>query len=282
MEKKKTGRKFVLIIGAMKSGTTSLFGYLSEHPEIARCKRKEPNFFSGPDWRRGYGWYERLWGSGVPEGKLLLEASTFYTKVPQFPNAAERIAATDAEFKFIYIMRNPIDRIESHYTHMVVRKGVKRELEDTLKEDGHYINTSRYAKQLDEYYKRFPPEDILLLNFEDLKANPDELMRRVCRFLSIDPSFNFRRTGKVLNKNKGRYLSPRINRLLKAAPAIRHLTALVPSVFKKPVKERIGKLEDNFKFTPEQRALAESYLADDLRRLAGEYGIDLSSWGIKL
>ena len=104
---------FALIIGAMKAGTTSLFKYLSQHPEICACQEKEPNFFASDiNWSKGLDWYQNLWKWNQDLHKIALEASTFYTRLPE-ANAAERIAQIKAKFKFIYILRNPVERIES-------------------------------------------------------------------------------------------------------------------------------------------------------------------------
>lgn len=111
-------KNFALIIGAMKCGTTSLYNYLAQHPEISACTYKEPSFFSTEsNWSKGFEWYYDLWNWDKNRHKIALEASTSYTRIHEYSNAAEKIAAVDKNFKFIYIMRNPIKRIESHYTY---------------------------------------------------------------------------------------------------------------------------------------------------------------------
>ena len=88
---------FALIIGAAKSGTTSLFYYLAEHPEISSCSIKEPNFFTDDEkLSKGWGWYQNLWTWDSEIHKIAMEASTSYTKIPYFPNAAERIVKMPA------------------------------------------------------------------------------------------------------------------------------------------------------------------------------------------
>jgi hypothetical protein len=75
--------RFAIIIGAMKSGTTSLFEYLAGHPMLAPCREKEPDFFARDErWRRGRSWYEGLWRPAPPADGFALEASTSYTKLP--------------------------------------------------------------------------------------------------------------------------------------------------------------------------------------------------------
>ena len=172
---------FVLIIGAMKCGTTSLFAYLAQHPQIAACRKKETFFFSANGcWNRGFDWYQSLWDWNPDSHKIALEASVDYTRIPSYPNAAERIATLSdrANFKFIYILRNPLERIESHYTH-----GLAQNWESTqnpLTEEIHpeLIEASQYGRQIKEYYQRFPSENILLVNFKDLKKEPFNLLKK--------------------------------------------------------------------------------------------------------
>ncbi|MDJ0728268.1 MAG: sulfotransferase, partial [Prochloraceae cyanobacterium] len=196
---------FALIIGAMKCGTTSLFHYLAEHPEIAPCSKKEAFFFSASCWDKGFDWYQSLWQNWNPrQHKIALEASVDYTRIPTYANAAERIFSLQdrAKFKFIYIMRNPIERIESQYTHGQAAgwEGIEK-TSSTTTIDRDLIVPSLYAMQIKEYYKRFPAENILLLNFDDLKTNPRDLLQQVCNFLEIDPNYEFQGLNTVHNAN---------------------------------------------------------------------------------
>ncbi|NER51570.1 MAG: hypothetical protein F6J92_33995, partial [Symploca sp. SIO1A3] len=111
---------FAVIIGAMKCGTTSLFYYLSEHPQITAAKDKEPHFFSyDSNFAKGMSCYQALW-DWQPEHLIALEASSTYTMHPKYLDVPERIAQVkDAEFRFIYVMRHPFARIESHIRHLL-------------------------------------------------------------------------------------------------------------------------------------------------------------------
>lgn len=106
--------RFALIVGAMKSGTSNLFHVLGQHPQIAPCNLKEPNFFSDEqEYAKGFSYYRDLWDWDPAVHKVALEASTTYTKYPR-QEAAGRIAEAAKDFRLIYIMRNPLERIESH------------------------------------------------------------------------------------------------------------------------------------------------------------------------
>ena len=115
-----------LIIGTMKGGTTSLHRYLRQHPDVFMPEQKELNFFLDEyagrpidppeerNWSRGLTWYERQF-AGAEDERAVGEASANYTRYPTYPGVAERIAKIVPEMKLIYLMRNPIDRVLSHY-----------------------------------------------------------------------------------------------------------------------------------------------------------------------
>ena len=95
---------FVFIIGAMICGTSSLFEYLGEHPEVAPCTLKEPCFFSSKsNWEKGFDWYHQLWQWNAKVHKFALEASVDYTKSHIYPDVACKISTIKANCKFIFI-----------------------------------------------------------------------------------------------------------------------------------------------------------------------------------
>ena len=272
---------FCLIIGAMKSGTTTLFSYLNEHPEIARSYPKEPNFFaSDENFAKGITWYENLWDFNPEIHKLALEGSTNYTKVPRFPNAAERIATIEgARFKFIYIMRDPIKRIESHYAHVISSKTTKDNYTYTpgsIEIRPSMINTSRYAMQIEQYYQHFPKDSILLLDFEDLKNNLQPLMHEVCDFLEINPEFNYSSV-KPVNQSKGKTIDGPLWKYV--APAAQHLPQTPKKIVRKLCSQSLSVKE---RLTDGQKEFILRELRDDLLKLNQEFGFDTSKWGISV
>jgi hypothetical protein len=276
---------FALIIGAMKCGTTSLFSYLAQHPQISACSEKEPRFFSNNHrWAKGFDWYQNLWHWKPTVHKIALEASVDYTRIPSRPNAAQRIATLKAKanFKFIYIMRNPLDRIESHYTHGQAQGwlATKKPLSEEI--DGRLIEASRYATQIEEYYKRFSADSILLLNFEDLKTNPLHQVKKVCQFLEIDPDYNFQELDTRHNANEGRIGYDPLWRSLRRIKLLRSMAQVISVKPKRMLHSFFGRqIEGKFKLSPAQRDFILSQLKEDLQKLSFEYGIELSKWGIK-
>ncbi|WP_140455462.1 sulfotransferase [Amaricoccus solimangrovi] len=232
---------FALILGAMKSGTTTLYDYLVTHPEIAACVRKEPSFFASDRRRKLPRRYYRLWPDFDPRRhRYAIEASVDYTKQPRYRNVTKWIGEFPANFKYIYIMRDPVDRIESQIAHNIAKGRITREnYADNLEAT---ISTSRYAYQLDAFREPLGDPEVLLLDFDELRRDPMTLLARVVDFLGIDPTFTFAER-----------------------PA---------SNTRKAVND-----SETFRLSAEERARYRAELAPDMARLARTYGFDVARWG---
>ena len=185
-----------MIIGAMKCGTSSLFRYLQNHPEICPASDKEPEFFSENQGHRvKIEDYSDLWKFDDSVHKYALEASTGYTKYPSEPNVAKNIYDYGIKPKFIYIIRNPVDRISSHINY----------LDETwtldLADDPKLVETSKYFLQLEQYREYFPTSDILILDFDELRDNPRQVLQTTYEFLKISPDY-FPEDYQVVNSTR--------------------------------------------------------------------------------
>lgn len=175
-----------IIIGAQKCATTSLAYQLRQHPQVCFAKRKEPHYFSKvDDWQSRLPSYHRLF-SPRP-GQLCGEASTSYTFLPEYPHTAARLFAYNPQVKLIYLVRDPIKRIESHYAHRVLHGRVTRPLEAEVLADPIYLDRSCYATQVEAYLRLFPRSQLLLLVFEDYVADIPGTLATVARFLALSP-----------------------------------------------------------------------------------------------
>ena len=281
--------KFALIIGSAKSGTSSLFSYLAEHPDIAACSEKESQFFSDRQlFKRGFEFYQNLWSWNAGEHRVALEATPNYTRAtnPNMDKAPHNIAkfqaATGAELRFIYIMRDPLARIESHYTHLEAwgQEPRTKPYAEGLSEE--IMDVSKYAMQLDEYRCRFGADNILLLNFEDLKERPAELLQQVCQFLQVDDRYQFKSLDTVYNSHKERkkVFIPGWNNL-RQTNLLKAIARAAPESGKETFRNLFGKkVERKIVLTPAERDYAFNYLQDDLHRLATEYQVDTSRWNL--
>ena len=104
----------LVIIGAMKCGTTSLHYYLDQHPDISMSAKKETNFFTPRGFDKGVEWYEQQFTGGT---RICGEASPNYSYFDRFPGVPERMHSVIPEPRIIYMVRNPIRRILSQYVH---------------------------------------------------------------------------------------------------------------------------------------------------------------------
>lgn len=173
-----------VIIGAMKSATTSLYRWLDQQPDIFMAHPKETRFFTDK-WSLGRDWYAALFAHAGPD-QLLGEASVNYTNPRLALRAADRMATTIPDALVIYVLRHPVERIRSHYRHEVQRRREGRDLLEALREPGNtYAGHSSYYSCLRPYIDRFPRERILVVRFEDLVRPPAPAWPAVLEFLSL-------------------------------------------------------------------------------------------------
>jgi hypothetical protein len=179
-----------IVIGAMKSGTTSLFNYLRAHPQVYMSPSKEVDFFAGQDnWARGLDWYRRQFDGAGSDAIAVGEASTSYSKYPEYQGVPERIFATLPDVRLIYLVRDPVERIRSHYQHRSLAGTERRPLEDAVLDDPRYVDCSRYALQIERYMRVFPRERLLIASCEDLRFRRAATVRRIYAFLDVDHRF---------------------------------------------------------------------------------------------
>jgi sulfotransferase family protein len=179
----------MIIIGGLKCGTTSLHHYLNLHPEVAMSRPKELNFFVEElNWPLGADWYaSHFRGLATVRG----ETSPHYTNRPRFEGVAERMRSLLPDARLIYMVRDPIDRLLSHYVHNVGGGYEERPLAEAVGDpDSAYVARSRYAYQLEPYLEAFGQERIEIVTREELKDDRAATMRRAFAFLHVDPDFS--------------------------------------------------------------------------------------------
>ena len=170
----------------MKTGTTSLHHHLRAHPRVHIPAEKELNFFvEQHHWGRGVEWYEQQFRR-APEGALLGDVSPDYSKYPHYGGVPERMASVVPDVRLLYLVRDPIARMRSHYRHQVGAGREERPVDRALLEDRRYLDVSRYATQLDQYLEHFDREQMLVVLSEDLRSDEDTILQRVFAFLGLD------------------------------------------------------------------------------------------------
>jgi len=270
----------ILVIGAMKSGTTSLYQYLRSHPEIFMSSAKEPAFF-GRNWNRGLSWYEGLF-AGSGNAVAIGEASTEYSVYPHVPGVPRRIADTVPEVRLIYLVRHPIERMMSEYHYNLI-KGLEHSVsaDESLLNVPTYEDASRYFLQLQQYLEHFRPDQLLVLRSEELRDDRRRCLARAYAFLGVDDGWappeldrDFQRSSDIRPRRP-------VDRALRRMPGYRALAAVAPPSLR-TLKHRVtttkapGRptLSDRVRFELEER------LRDDVRRLHRYLGPDFDGWGI--
>jgi hypothetical protein len=232
-----------LLIGSMKSGTTTLFEYLDRHPQVFASDPKEPGYFSRRDvHQRGAAWYRSLFAGASPD-QLCGEASTCYTRWPHFGDVAGRIAASLPDARLIFIMRNPADRAYSHYQHLMQERdklgGAILSFEAALEEIPEIVDTSLYLKQIERYLTHFPREQFFFTTLEELRAEPGNVLRELQEFLGLDP-FDLGSKGPLAANPSGSALERRHRMLLinrvRNTPGLSSLIGAIPESVRRGIR----------------------------------------------
>jgi hypothetical protein len=268
-----------LVIGAMKSGTSSLYAYLRSHPEIFMAREKEPSFF-GKNWSRGISWYEQLFEE-AGEATAIGEASTQYSVYPFVPEVPSRIAELLPNVRLIYLVRDPIERMLSEYHYNVIRGLERDRLADrSLLRDRTYEYASRYALQVEQYMERFDLSQILVLKSEDLRDDRIHTLRRIYAYLGVDNGWQPPNLREEYNRSSERRPRP-IDRGVRMMPGYRLFATVAPSPLRK-LKRRLTTTEAPPRpvLSDRARSALEDRLRDDVCRLRLYVGDQFDGWGI--
>lgn len=279
-----------LIIGAAKSGTTSLCENLRRHPDCFIPADKEPNFFGmDENYRKGMDYYSTLFEPAEAH-QICGEGSTDYAKCSRYPHAAERIAQHLPGIKLIYIMRHPVERAYSYYVHRH-RHGITETFEEYMERTSEAVDGSHYMMQIDRYMAHFDKSDFLFLLSTDLIDAPEKTLAQICRFIGIDDTFDFANQDYVV-ANRGKQvfedtLRGRITAPLRKVPLLATAAAAVPQSWRDGVynllkKSSYGKqVRQSYTpppMQPETRQKLLEYFTEPNDALAAFIGRDLSSW----
>jgi hypothetical protein len=271
-----------LVIGAMKAGTTSLYEYLRAHPQVFMATPKELHFFpASKRWSDGVDWYAQHFadaGDAIARGEI----SPSYSQADQFPGVAERVAQVVPDARIVYLVREPVSRARSMYLHELASGRETRPIEQALTEKPMYVNSSRYAWQLDQYREFFPPERIHVLTSDELKRDRAVALRRLYEFVGVDPHA----LPPTIDVERGLTQTKRTRRAvwqhLRDNAAYRAVVDRAPE----PVR-RVGRRAltrpidvDASKISEACIAALREQFAPDVARLRAYLGSDFDGWGI--
>lgn len=267
-----------MVIGAQKCATTSIASYLADHPDVCFCSTKEPGFFSATsDWKAHIEEYHRLFSPA--EGQICGEASTMYTFLPEYLGTHERLHAYNPDLRLIYVMRNPVERVISNYSHRVARRTVRQPPEEVVFADPTYLNRSRYAVQIEPYLELFGGANVLLLLFEEYAAEPQATLGRIAEFLGISREpFSAMREKAEHSSAGGDYLHPSVAKLYQAVKG-EYVASRLPPKLRRFVRGKLAnRIEKKPVFSPVLRETLWRFLLPDVRRIEQIMGRRLDLW----
>ena len=177
-----------LVVGAGKAGTTSLYSALAAHPDVFGARPKEVRYFSN-FWKNGSDWYLEHFVEGQGY-RHRFEASPQYSFCTEFPNVAKRIFEFDPEMQILYIVRDPIARIVSHFAHWN-RTMPERytDIMDVLTDRDlrrPFVERTKYWMQIEPYIELFGSAQVKCITLEDMAADYVATVNDVFKFLQIE------------------------------------------------------------------------------------------------
>ena len=194
----------VIIIGAPKCGTTSLHNYLDAHCSISMSRLKETDFFldEGGTWNKGLDWYASHFDAAAP---VRGEGSTKYACLPHSDGVARRMKQTVPDAKLIYLVRDPFERMASHYVHAKAA-GVETRPFSEAARDPHsrYLAASLYATQLEAFLEYFDRERILVESQERLLADRALVLGGIFEFLGVAPEVDRPEYDRLWERSEGK------------------------------------------------------------------------------
>ncbi|AQT78731.1 hypothetical protein B1R94_04920 [Mycolicibacterium litorale] len=265
--------QYLIIIGSAKCGTTSLFDYLSQHPAICPSDPKEPEFFTEHrERRRPVSRYEDVWPAFDPAvHRYALEGSTGYTMWPQENDVAKRMLAYGIRPRIVYLVRDPIKRIESHVNFRRINSRQRASFDDSF-----FVDVSRYAAQLDPYVEAFGAESIRVVDFAHLCADLNKVCADLYDWLDLEPhtvvDSGISNETATLRKSQLER-SDTLKRIVrKLPPGLQHAGRNLALKVVPYRHERVG-------LSPERNHEIRQLLREDVERISKEWGVDVSSWG---
>lgn len=279
-----------VVIGAAKCGTTALNSYLEQHPEVAMCPHKEPHFFSTDVlYDRGLDWYRGLYAECRP-AKAYGEASTSYSRAPEYGVAAERLHDAIPDARLVYLVREPVSRTQSdvlqalkYAEHALGRAAASDSLDVLLERNPVAVHSSEYIVQIRHYLTRFDRSQLLVVLQDDLRDDPHGTLAKIFAFIGVDPSVAVA-VRPAENATAGYLDSVRDARLLaklRRIPQYESIKSWVPAGLKERLKSAMRRYAGNnasLALSPATRDNLKRHFAPFNAELAEFLGRDLGAW----
>lgn len=296
-------RPNLFIIGAQKSGTSALAGWLGQHREVCMSFPKEPGYLAfgeaGYTFLDGYGReglgskyvvknhadYLALFGGATPQQHVLGDASTWYLVTS---GMARKLAEYNPDARIIVVLRNPVERAYSAWCH-ARRDNIEpcedfaaaMALEKERGEPEHLLRYRRmglYSEDLKSYQAEFHSNQMLVMFYDDMRTDPAAFWRKVCAFLKIDPKIE-----PLFERRYNRSGAPRsqsLQGILRNHKLKKVLRAIIPHRLGLRIKERLDNfnLRDFPEMDEQVRAELQDYYREDIEELSRMTNRNLEAW----
>lgn len=231
-----------LIIGAMKSGTTTLFQDLATHPDVIDPLDKEPGDLKRDEVLSPHGLaaYQRRFPT-CKANQQTYEASTHYTQRPRWAGAAARARTIlGGDLRILYIVREPVARACSHHRHLVAAGQADTDINAVVRDNPLLIQYSRYFMQLEPWLQAFDPGQIKVIRFESYVADRPSAAADVQAFLGLSPRSDLVHQASIGNASDGKLMHTGLSKHIGHSSLYRNLIRpLIPAQFKRAAKQRL-------------------------------------------
>lgn len=291
----------LFVIGASKSGTTSLHHYLGLHPEVSMSKIKEPFFFLPEDVRDSWR-FSRVASSRSeylslfePGARIRGEASTTYSWHPVYTGVPRRLHEVAPDAKLIYLVRDPVERVPTLWVQrMGGREASNRGTDGPIPLDRHigafdnpqniYTWTGLYMTQIRQYLEFFPRESLLVLDADELRADRRSVMAEVFRFLGVESDFHHPGFAEERNTLTEKKLESATYVRMTRSGVLRQLVNLLPENLRERTIEAIRRPlmvpAERPAIDPELRARLEDHFRPEVEELREFTGRPFAGWSV--
>lgn len=271
----------LVVIGAMKASTTTFYKLINRHPDIWFASEKEPHYFTSPEYGTPVAWrrYLQLFEGAPTSAKYRGEASTGYSKLPHFGDTPARLAEKLADPRFIYLVRDPVERTISNYRHAYLAGHYEAgtTLTDALERDPILIDASCYARQIEAYQNQFGAERLLIITTDELHSSPKHVMQRVESFLELPAFDGWDEPLPQSNSQQALGGSLAAHAWL-PKPMVTALRSLLPNGLRNMLKGAAASRVIVPTITDEEKQRIFELLADDLTDLRPLLGERIANW----
>ncbi len=230
------------VIGAAKAASSSICTLLGQHPDVFMVECKEPCFFNEDSnyVGKGWTWYNSLY-YGSEEKKMRGEGSNNYSMKEVWPDTANRIFDGVPDAKLIYIVRDPLPRIESFWKQLLANgdSRVTHDFNRSVMENVEFlVDSTNYFSQLKPYYKKFPESRIKVIFYEDFIRDSAEVMKELFDYLAVDPQYSSLQDAAHVNPSEGKLVFSPTILWIRRATWLQPMKRLFSDKWKQEVAER--------------------------------------------